>query len=81
MVNLSAAEGHPSAVMDMSFANQALCVEYLWQRGAELSLAVHPVPGELDAQVARVKLAEMAIEIDRLSDEQRTYLTSWKAGT
>ncbi|MGY6276556.1 adenosylhomocysteinase [Methylomonas sp. MgM2] len=81
LVNLAAAEGHPAAVMDMSFANQALCMAYLWRNGANLEKAVHPVPEELDHQVARMKLAAMGIGIDRLSPEQQKYLTSWREGT
>jgi adenosylhomocysteinase len=81
LVNLSAAEGHPSAVMDMSFANQALCVEYLAGHGGDLPSAVHPVPNEIDKDVARLKLSAMRIEMDELTDEQRDYLTSWKSGT
>ena len=81
LVNLSAAEGHPSAVMDMSFANQAMCVEYLATKGGSLSLGVHPVPKAIDQQVAWLKLKAMGVEIDTLSDRQRDYLTSWRAGT
>jgi adenosylhomocysteinase len=81
LVNLSAAEGHPSAVMDMSFANQALCVEYLAKHGADLARAVHPVSKEIDEEIARHKLTAMGVEIDTLTDEQRNYLTSWKSGT
>lgn len=81
LVNLSAAEGHPSAVMGISFANQALCVEYLAKHGGGLSRAVHPVPPEINEEIARLKLSAMGIEIDKLSDEQRNYLTSWKSGT
>lgn len=81
LVNLAAAEGHPSAVMDMSFANQALVVEYLWTRGQGLAHDVHPVPAEIDAEVARLKLAAMGLAIDHLSSEQQTYLNSWREGT
>jgi len=81
LVNLSAAEGHPSAVMDMSFANQALSVEYLATKGNSLSPAVHPVPKEIDRQVAWLKLNAMGVQIDTLTDRQRDYLASWKAGT
>jgi adenosylhomocysteinase len=81
LVNLSAAEGHPSAVMDMSFANQALCVEYLTKHGGDLLPAVYPVPQELDDDIARLKLSTMGIEIDTLTGEQRDYLTSWRSGT
>jgi adenosylhomocysteinase len=81
LVNLSAAEGHPSAVMDMSFANQALCVEHLARHGSELSAAVYTVPRAIDEQVASLKLSTMGIEVDQLSDKQRQYLRSWKSGT
>jgi adenosylhomocysteinase len=81
LVNLSAAEGHPSAVMDMSFANQALCVEFLAKQGRNLSSAVHPVPEMIDQEIARLKLHAMGVAIDQLTREQRAYLTSWKAGT
>jgi adenosylhomocysteinase len=81
LVNLAAAEGHPAAVMDMSFANQALCVAYLAERGGELDNRVHPVPAQLDKQVARLKLAAMNIEIDELSSDQLAYLSSWREGT
>ena len=80
LVNLAAAEGHPSEVMDMSFANQALVAEWLW-KGERLEPRVHDVPEEIDAKVARLKLRGMGIEIDELTDEQRRYLTSWKEGT
>ena len=81
LINLAAAEGHPAAVMDMSFANQALCVEYLARRGQPLPIDVHVVPREIDKEVARLKLASMDIEIDELTPEQQKYLTSWEAGT
>ncbi|WP_020157283.1 adenosylhomocysteinase [Methylobacter marinus] len=81
LVNLAAAEGHPAAVMDMSFANQALSMAYLWQHGADLDNAVHPVPAGIDQQVARMKLAAMGIDIDTLTAEQQNYLTSWREGT
>jgi len=81
LVNLAAAEGHPSAVMDMSFANQVLCAVYLATRGSRLENGVHKVPGELDQEVARLKLDAMQIEIDQLTDEQRAYLSSWQEGT
>jgi adenosylhomocysteinase len=80
LVNLAAAEGHPASVMDMSFANQALCLEYMVKnRGLEVK--VHPVPQEIDKQVARLKLQSMGIKIDRLTPEQQKYLTSWEQGT
>lgn len=81
LVNLAAAEGHPAAVMDMSFANQALSMVYLWQHGTELQNAVHPVPAEIDNQVAQMKLAAMGLNIDQLSPEQQHYLASWREGT
>jgi len=81
LVNLAAAEGHPATVMDMSFANQALSIAYLWRQGADLDNAVYPVPAAIDRQVAAMKLAAMHIGIDRLSPEQALYLSSWKEGT
>ena len=81
LVNLAAAEGHPAAVMDMSFANQALSVEWLVQNRGHLAPAVHDVPMEIDAEVARLKLAAMGVDIDRLTDEQAAYLSSWEHGT
>jgi len=81
LVNLAAAEGHPSAVMDMSFANQALAVLHLARHGRELRPDVHPQPPELDRQVAEEKLAAAGIAIDRLTEEQRRYLESWREGT
>jgi adenosylhomocysteinase len=80
LVNLSAAEGHPSEVMDMSFANQALCVEYL-ARKEKLQPKVYPVPKEIDEDVARLKLNSMHIRIDKLTNEQRKYLAAWELGT
>ncbi|HXF72336.1 MAG TPA: adenosylhomocysteinase [Actinomycetota bacterium] len=81
LVNLGAAEGHPAAVMDMSFANQALAVEWIARDGAGLGPGVHPVPAGIDAEVARLKLRAMGIEIDRLTPEQEEYLRSWDSGT
>jgi adenosylhomocysteinase len=81
LVNLSAAEGHPALVMDMSFANQALGIEYAVQHAAELERRVYPVPAEIDAEIARLKLETMGIEIDRLTEEQAKYLASWDEGT
>jgi adenosylhomocysteinase len=81
LVNLAAAEGHPSAVMDMSFANQALSVEYLVKRGRELEPRVHPVPEEIDRSIASLKLEAMGVRIDKLTKEQRRYLSSWQEGT
>jgi adenosylhomocysteinase len=81
LVNLAAAEGHPSAVMDMSFANQVLAAVYLAAREQRLDNAVHPVPADIDAEVARLKLAAMHIGIDTLTGEQVSYLSSWEEGT
>ncbi len=81
LVNLAAAEGHPSAVMDMSFANQVLCAVHLATRGSRLENGVHKVPGELDQEVARLKLAAMQVGIDQLTEEQQAYLSSWQEGT
>ncbi len=79
VVNLAAAEGHPAAVMDMSFANQALSIEHLARHGASLPARVLPVPPEIDREVARLKLASLGIEIDELTVAQREYLTSWRS--
>jgi len=81
LVNLAAAEGHPASVMDMSFANQALCLEYLTRMQGKLEPAVYPVPEEIDQEVGRLKLASMNITIDSLSEEQQQYLASWEEGT
>ncbi|MGB9905865.1 MAG: adenosylhomocysteinase [Candidatus Saccharicenans sp.] len=81
LINLSAAEGHPAMVMDMSFANQALSVLYLKQHGAELKKQVYPVPEEIDREIARLKLESMGIRIDRLTVEQKKYLKGWREGT
>ena len=81
LINLAAAEGHPASVMDMSFANQALSLEYMVKRGEKLSPAVHSVPEEIDREVGRLKLSAMGITIDTLSPEQREYLRSWEVGT
>ncbi len=81
LLNLAAAEGHPAAVMDMSFANQALTVEYLVKRGRELTPNVYTVPTEIDQMVARLKLEAMGIRIDELTPDQRRYLESWEEGT
>jgi len=81
LINLAAAEGHPAAVMDMSFANQALSIEYLVDPKTKLAPDVYPVPAEIDRQVAALKLAAMGVTIDTLTEEQRTYLGSWKSGT
>jgi adenosylhomocysteinase len=79
VVNLAAAEGHPAGVMDMSFANQALCVEHLARDGAELEARVLPVPPEIDREVARLKLSSLGVQIDVLTAAQRDYLTSWRS--
>lgn len=81
LINLAAAEGHPASVMDMSFANQALCLEHLTHMKGKLSPAVYPVPEEIDQEVGKLKLASMNITIDSLTDEQRAYLASWEEGT
>jgi adenosylhomocysteinase len=81
LVNLAAAEGHPASVMDMSFANQALCLEYLVKSGGNLEKKVYPVPEDIDRQVARLKLRAMGISIDTLTFEQEKYLNSWEQGT
>jgi adenosylhomocysteinase len=81
LVNLSAAEGHPAQVMDMSFANQALSVEYAIQHAGELERKVYEVPEEIDKEIARLKLATMGVEIDHLTEEQARYLASWDEGT
>ncbi len=81
LINLAAAEGHPSSVMDMSFANQALCAEYLVGHAAILKKQVYRVPALIDKEIARLKLASMKIRIDDLTDEQEKYLHSWEMGT
>jgi adenosylhomocysteinase len=81
LVNLSAAEGHPSAVMDMSFANQALSAEYMLGHAEELEQSVYDVPEEIDLEIARLKLEAMGVEIDVLTPEQERYLASWEEGT
>lgn len=81
LVNLAAAEGHPAAVMDMSFANQALCVVYIKRHHRELADHVHPVPAHIDREVAQLKLAALGIHIDRMTTEQVAYAKSWKTGT
>jgi len=80
LVNLAAAEGHPSEVMDMSFANQALCVEYI-AKNEKMPPKVYPVPRKIDETVARLKLNAMKIKIDELTDEQKKYLATWEMGT
>ncbi len=81
LINLAAAEGHPASVMDMSFANQALGLEYLVKNNGKLKPDVYPVPLELDNEVGRLKLKSMDISIDRLTREQQKYLNSWEEGT
>jgi adenosylhomocysteinase len=81
LVNLAAAEGHPSTVMDMSFANQVLCAVYLATLDHKLDNKVYNVPTEIDQEVARLKLSSMHIEIDELTEEQQQYLSSWREGT
>ena len=81
LVNLAAAEGHPAAVMDMSFANQALSVEWIVKTRDSLEPGVYPVPREIDVEVARLKLQAMRVEIDELTKEQEAYLRSWEHGT
>ena len=81
LVNLAAAEGHPSSVMDMSFANQALSAEYMIKNADKLENQVYPVPEDIDAEIAKIKLENMGITIDELTKEQIEYLNSWKIGT
>ena len=81
LVNLAAAEGHAAAVMDMSFANQALAVEWVVKQRGSLEAAVHPVPSDIDEEVARLKLQALGVEIDELTAEQEEYLRSWDQGT
>ncbi|MDR3555220.1 MAG: adenosylhomocysteinase [Syntrophobacteraceae bacterium] len=81
LINLAAAEGHPSSVMDMSFANQALCSEYIAKNYASLEKRVYGVPLDIDREIARLKLASMGVEIDSLTPEQDEYLHSWEMGT
>jgi adenosylhomocysteinase len=81
LINLASAEGHPSSVMDMSFANQALCASYLLSHGESLEKRVYGVPREIDERIAQLKLASMGVRIDVLTEEQRTYLVSWEQGT
>ena len=81
LINLSAAEGHPAMVMDMSFANQALSAEYLVKSGKNLQKKVYVVPEKIDSEIARLKLQSMGIKIDKLTPEQKKYLASWEMGT
>ena len=81
LINLAAAEGHPASVMDMSFANQALAAEHVVKQAKQLAKDVHRLPRELDAEIARLKLAAMGVAIDALTPEQQKYLGSWEMGT
>ena len=81
LINLAAAEGHPSMVMDMSFANQALSAEHIAKNGKMLEKKVYPVPKEIDQNIAALKLASMGVAIDKLTEEQKHYIASWKEGT
>ncbi len=81
LINLAAAEGHPSSVMDMSFANQALGAEFMIKQGKRLEKKVYPVPEKIDKEIARLKLEAMGIKIDKLTKEQEKYLASWEMGT
>ncbi|MDC4223962.1 MAG: adenosylhomocysteinase [Candidatus Manganitrophus sp.] len=81
LINLASAEGHPSSVMDMSFANQALSAEFLVQQAKNLEKQVYPVPPKIDAEIARLKLEGMGVKIDKLTKEQEKYLASWEMGT
>ncbi|HKG21068.1 MAG TPA: adenosylhomocysteinase [Blastocatellia bacterium] len=81
LINLAAAEGHPASVMDMSFANQALSCEYLVKKQGQLNPGVHLLPGEVDEEIASLKLAAMGINIDTLTPEMHEYMTSWETGT
>jgi adenosylhomocysteinase len=81
LVNLTAAEGHPAAVMDMSFANQALSAEFIVTHAGELERKIYAVPEEIDREIARLKLETMGVEIDELTEEQARYLASWDEGT
>ncbi|MSP78268.1 MAG: adenosylhomocysteinase [Dehalococcoidia bacterium] len=81
LINLAAAEGHPSSVMDMSFANQALCAEYMAKKARSMKPAVYNVPQDIDAEIGRLKLASMGISVDKLTARQEKYLGSWQEGT
>ncbi len=81
LINLASAEGHPASVMDMSFANQALAAEYMVKNADKLEKRVYSVPAEIDAEIARLKLAAMGVQIDTLTEEQIRYLNSWEEGT
>jgi adenosylhomocysteinase len=81
LINLASAEGHPASVMDMSFANQALSVEYVVKHSSELQKRVYSVPEVIDREIARLKLLAMGVQIDKLTEEQVAYLNSWEEGT
>jgi len=81
LINLASAEGHPASVMDMSFANQALSLEYMVKNAEKLEKMVYPVPEDIDREIARIKLDAMGVEIDTLTEEQIAYLNSWEEGT
>ena len=81
LVNLSAAEGHPAEVMDMSFANQVLAAEYVLKHADELEAKCYNIPADIDDEIARVKLGTLGVEIDTLTPEQEQYLNSWTVGT
>ena len=81
LVNLSAAEGHPASVMDMSFANQALGAEYMLANAASLAPQVYTIPADIDREIARLKLTAMGVKIDTLTPEQEAYLSAWESGT
>jgi adenosylhomocysteinase len=81
LINLAAAEGHPAVVMDMSFANQALSVEYMIKNASQLKSDVYPVPEHLDRQIAKLKLESMGVQVDKLTPDQEHYLASWDEGT
>jgi adenosylhomocysteinase len=81
LINLAAAEGHPASVMDMSFANQALCAEWMAQNAKDLKVGVYPVPKNIDKEIARLKLKAMGVNLEILTEEQEKYLASWDMGT
>ena len=81
LVNLACAEGHPASVMDMSFANQALALEYLVKNKGKLEHKVHTLPAQVDQEIAALKLKSMGVKIDTLSSEMTEYMNSWKTGT
>ncbi|HDI31428.1 MAG TPA: adenosylhomocysteinase, partial [Thermofilum sp.] len=81
LVNLAAAEGHPSEVMDMSFSNQALAVEYLVRKGRSLKPKVYKLPRRIDERIARLKLNSLGVKLEKLTEKQRKYLASWELGT